>query len=452
MIKNILIKLFILLVVAALSYSVFWFFKVGQVEKQINKFISENSSYVSAGEISVSGFPMSQKITVQDLKFTIPNALVGNRQVVVKQLEARAEIFSSEFSVALIDPVSLADISGNIFGVEFSQAPQISISIAGGKIVKFNYQDSGYRVLDAEKKLIYAASASTFTLDSSTDESEKTTAKISINIKEIEGFDVMNAYKNAFEKRIVDGIKTGEIAVGGIAVASDLAAADATKPTDVKAAALITPPALVSANAAPEAVKTEELGNAVANAELIKSNFIADLEYVLTPVQTTVASEQPQIPSSDPVQIQEAPTQFSKTVKINSLEFSNPLYKVSINGEMNSFADDNMPSGAFTLKIEKIETLVSYIAAGFTQIATEIKPEVATEVRSSDLTSNGLPVEDSYQNFLNKISANLAAVAKEMAAKNAVSTENIAQFDIRREKNLEFLVNETSVREILGKF
>jgi hypothetical protein len=86
------------------------------------------------------------------------------------------------------------------------------------------------------------------------------------------------------------------------------------------------------------------------------------------------------------------------------------------------------------------------------KLAEGIKPSNLSEVRSSDLTSVGLPVEDSYQNFLKKVSGGFVNVAKELASKNAVSTESMAQFDVRREKNIEFLINETSFREILGKF
>ena len=41
--KSIVIKSAIVLAVSALVYSAFWFFKVGQVEKQIKNFITENS-------------------------------------------------------------------------------------------------------------------------------------------------------------------------------------------------------------------------------------------------------------------------------------------------------------------------------------------------------------------------------------------------------------------------
>jgi hypothetical protein len=121
-----------------------------------------------------------------------------------------------------------------------------------------------------------------------------------------------------------------------------------------------------------------------------------------------------------------------------------------VNGEMKTFADDSLPSGSMAIKVEKIDNLIGHIATGFNQMAEQKKP--AVEVQTSDLANSGVAVQDSYQDFLRRVSTNLSPVAKELAAKNAVSKEDIAQFDIRREKNLEFLVNETSVREILGKF
>ena len=144
--RNILIKLAILLVVAALVYSVFWFFKVGQVEKQIKEFVSNNSSYVSAGEIVVSGFPLAQKITIKNLKFTIPNAALDKNQVLVPHLEATAGILASDYKIALVEKVSVQDPDGNLATVEFAKDPEINVSILDGNITKFYYQDSGYRI------------------------------------------------------------------------------------------------------------------------------------------------------------------------------------------------------------------------------------------------------------------------------------------------------------------
>ena len=69
--KGLIIKLAIVLIVLVLSYCVFWFFKAGQSEKQINKFIADNSAHISAGEVSVSGFPVAQRISISDLKIVI---------------------------------------------------------------------------------------------------------------------------------------------------------------------------------------------------------------------------------------------------------------------------------------------------------------------------------------------------------------------------------------------
>ncbi len=71
--KGIVIKTGIVLVVFAVIHSIFWFFKTGQIEKQINNFISENSANVSAVEVKVSGFPLKQTVAISDLKFSLPN-------------------------------------------------------------------------------------------------------------------------------------------------------------------------------------------------------------------------------------------------------------------------------------------------------------------------------------------------------------------------------------------
>lgn len=462
--KNIIIKLAILLVVSALVYSVYWFFKVGQVEKQVNKFISENAAHVSVGEVAISGFPLSQKITIKDLKFTIPNPVLNKRQVIVKHLEAKAGIFAADFSVTLVEPVSVQDIDNNSATVEFSKDPEITISFLDGRIAKLNYQDLGYRILDAEKNVIYAASSSVIALESVAGEGDKIVTKITANVKDIEGFDVIDIYKNAFEKKVMEGIKTGEISIGSASDASiplqptdqPTAASPVTNVVPATALAVdqtqtvvdttTTQPTATATNSA-DATNPEEL-TAAADKTVVKNNFMMDIEYAMTPIQ---GEQQAQIPT-DPTQIQESPAQYSKVVKINSLEFSNPLYKIIVNGEANIFLDDNTPSGSIAVKVEKIDTLISYIATGFVQMVEQKKLPVAAEVQSTDLATNGLVAEDSYQVFLKRFADNLSPVAKELAAKNAVSKEEIAEFDVRREKNLEFLINETSIREILGKF
>jgi hypothetical protein len=453
-----LVKFVIFLVVISVVYSVFWFFKAGQLHKQVEMFVGQNSNYVSVGEIAVSGFPLSQKVTIKDLKFTVPGSFLSNRQAVVKHLEAKAGVFSSDFTISLMDSVTLQDTENNSANVEFNKDPEIKASIADGRITKFIYQDFGYRITDAEKNIIYAASSSDIIIDSAAEVEDLITTRITANIKDIEGFDVVDLYKNIFEKKITEGLKTGEIILGSSAVV-EAATTPATTDQNINpvsetslATSEIKDPTLASSetnNVADVPAKDEKLAATATDTNLIKSNFSVEFEYSLMPSKD---EQKAQIPT-DPTQIQEIPVQRNKSIKITNLEFSNPLYKISItSNKIEILSDDNMPSGSLAIKIEKIDNLVNQLVLHLAKM-TEQKTAIPTdELQSIDLAGNGTLSDDAYQNFLKKFSASLGSVVKEVAAKNPVSTAEIAEFDLRREKNLEFLINETSVREILGKF
>lgn len=491
--KHIVIKSAIVLVVLAVVHSVFWFFKTGQLEKQVNNFISENNSHISAGEVSVSGFPFKQTVSVKDLKFTIPNPAFSKYQTTVKHLEATSGLFNNNFTLAILDQVLIQDNDTNISGlIEFSKDPEITASISDGMIAKFFYQDFGHRLLDAEKNVIYASGGVNFSMESTVEEGDKIKNKISANIKDVEGFDILSIYKNSSEKKVIEGIKTGEIMIGNsatLAAAADTTATSATAPTNTTASPENSAAASLTATAAsPQttvdpttAAKPEDMAAAISN-NLVKSNFILDAEYVLTPNKSSESPAQ-----NDPTQIQETPIQYSKSFKINNLEFSNPLYKITINGQLDIFQDDALPSGAITVKIEKIDNLINHISTGLTQITEQKKPATDTgALQASDLNAtNTAPaapgqnnaastetpatpstaevapaaaapsasaIDDSYQIFLKRFVAGLAPITKEVSSKNQLSKDDISVFDIRREKNLEFLINETPTREILGKF
>jgi hypothetical protein len=185
--KGLIIKLAIVLVVLVLSYCVFWFYKAGQSEKQINKFIADNSAHISAGEISVSGFPVGQKIVISDLKITIPVNLIAKRQITVKQLEATSGIFSNDFVVNLVDVVKIQDLenSGDVFDVEFVSKPEIMVSLLGGSIAKLQYNDAGFKILDTEKNIVNSSLGLSVLSENSVDETDKRINKINISFKEI---------------------------------------------------------------------------------------------------------------------------------------------------------------------------------------------------------------------------------------------------------------------------
>ena len=509
--KGLIIKLAIVLVVLVLSYCVFWFYKAGQSEKQINKFIADNSANISAGEISVTGFPVGQKIIVSDLKITVPVNLVAKRQIIIKQLEATSGIFSNDFVVNLVDAVKIQDLenSGDVFDVEFAGKSEIMLSLLGGSIAKFQYSDSGFKILDAEKNVVNSSSGLSILSENSVDEADKRINKINISFKELEGYAVIDFYKNVLEKKVIEGIKTEEIKVNVAPVVDQANIQQFTTPLSQEQALAMQnnipgqPPIVMESmqpappaptvgqvpngqNVAVQAMVNEAVNNANPQAQqvpavnpaqvdnnqvppaptnidpnvpiapeapinvVLKNNITIDIIITLTP---SVKQEQAETPPSDPTQIQELPVQYVQNIKINNVELSNDLFKINITGDVINSSDDNYPSGGITVKVEKISGLVNQLKAEFKKLSETKKPSVPSN--GADLINDQSQQQNQVQNydiFLNNISEKLTDISNEIALKNSASKDEIAQFDVRREKNLEFLVNEVSVREIVGKF
>ncbi len=552
--KNIIIRVSIIVAVIGVIHTVFWFFKTGQLEKQVTSLIAANNGQISADEVKVAGYPLSQKLLVKNLKFTIPNPAFSKYQTTIQSLEAKAGIFDNNFQVKLLDKVLVQDNAGTSGSVEFNQEPQISLIIDSGMLVKFTYQDNGYKVTDSGQNTIYGVGSSNIAFESSIEDGDKIKSRVKADFKEVENFDILNVYKNSSEKNVIDNIKNGQIAVSGgvnvvvtdqqnlnagqnpamaaglnpatniavnptvnpaanptannVAVAANPAvapanpvnnvanpaAANAALPTPVVApaapvmpSAVATPatapnPVAVNTNVAPTqiagqiaAVNNGQLptanpalavppvnptdaqsdvvamdpnllaNNTLINNGLIKSDFSMEVEFLLTPNNNSAAP-------TDPTQIQQTPVQYSKTIKIVSAELSNALYKITVNGTLNSFADDNMPSGALTIEIQRSSALIDYLSAGLLKMSDQKLALVAPEAQAIDLANNNNNAQEAYNNLIRKISLNLKPVAIELAAKNKLTKEDDFVFEVRREKNLEFLVNETPVREILGKF
>ncbi|GDX35964.1 hypothetical protein LBMAG18_04750 [Alphaproteobacteria bacterium] len=515
--KDLIIKIGIGIFAVVFGYCVFWFFKAGQIEKQLNKFITENSGNVSVGELTVSGFPVAQKISVTDLKLTIPSTLFNKKQIIIKNIEAKASILSKDFVVTTFSQASINDLEKGLMAIEFSKDPEISFTVGNAGIQNLIYQDMGYRILDNEKNNFYSASRTSINIQSSVDDLQKTIVKITGSINEVQGFGVIDVYKSGLEKKIIEGIKTEEIVFGSAPPSSEghadsksdykndakkisdagikqqdlpnekdtakapanpanpaLASSASAAPNSNAAgsapsngasnvansavpnpAANGAPPAVASNNSNPApvtdpnqlspAVSPQQVPSAITDSSIVKSNITIDIEY-----QISSNEQQPQVPS-DPSQVKEMAIQSSKIVKINNIEFSNPLYKLFINGQLTILTDDNLPSGGVSLKVENIDNLVNQLVTQLGQMADQ--PKLINENRpNADSSVADTSVQDAYKNFLKRIAINLPSVNREISSKNPVTKENIAQFDIRREKNLDFIVNEISIHEILGKF
>lgn len=574
-IKTIAIKVLLVLVTLVILYSVFWFFKIGQFEKQINRFVGDNSSNVSIGGFEVSGFPFSQKVTINNLRFSLPTAALNHHQIIVSGLEISGGIFDSVFDVNITGNVLVQDQKGGSFSLSFNGKPQIKIAVLDGFLSSFSYQDNGHKVVDGAKNVIYSAASSNVTVDSTHSSDGKIIFTISSNVKEVENFGVLNIYKNAFEGKLIDAIKTGQVAIvdnqvepsldpnavnvapnvegaSAPAVVAPAAAAvpansapvankvNAAQMPEVKAAAAkpeIAAPASVknapqvavaaaspqkaaqmpanvaaakseaapavamplpvasdnkkpeaekAANqaVAPAAVKPVDAANEAADnnasaivnqaleavaAPSVKTSFSLTAQYILSPGASN------QLVPVNVAQMQENNSQYSKSLKITNFSITNSLYAISINGEINILPDDTMPSGGISLRIEKFSDAISYAIEAINKISQKAFSDAVNEALPIDAAAQSstspeagaapspavenaqsmvqdFANDEAYHNFLNRISPNFADVVKQVAAKNPVSKEEVAQFDIRREKNLEFLVNETPMREILGKF
>lgn len=545
MTRNIIIKLVISLVVISLSYSIFWFFKVGQIEKRIAKFVSDNNVYISSGEIKVSGFPLAQNVNIKDFKFRIPSKALNKNQILLSEIKAKSGIFSNNFELT-INEAKLEDENGNLLQISFTKAPIISMSM-GGQSITLSYKDDGYEILDVNQNHLYSAQSSLVKIVSEEKEEGKILIKVTSDIKQINGFDIVDFYKNVFEQSIVKGIQTEKIKLGSSTIKNITEPTPETavtqpeipqnieenlvKPTpssEVKklnTEIIKTNPEVIKAKeganlektaekvdilesetSAPIIAKTPELETA-SNVEIIeedllsktqeplKSDFILDAEYTLIPNNLDQTSEE----EFDPMKIQDLPLQYSKYLKINNAIFSNQTYKITVSGNLNSVPDDSMPFGNLTIQIEQLANLLGsfkgYLVKTLGDKGYKIFEPTATEILADEISTNAtiesstndivnesvikseavenventisnnspvkpeeiiagteLLITDPYDSFLKKIFDNLDPVINELALKSANSNPVTAEFNLKREKNLEFLINDSSIREILGKF
>ena len=382
------------------------------------------------------------------------------------------------------------------------------VSLLGGSIAKLQYNDAGFKILDTEKNIVNSSLGLSVLSENSVDETDKRINKINISFKELEGYSVFDFYKNVLEKKVVEGIKTEEIKVNVNPVVDQANIQQMTAPlsqdqamvmqnNELQQVPVVAPQipandgaeAVARANAMANQVVANNQAQAQAQAQavqpqptpdlappaqvdngqvppiptnvdpiapevpldaVVKNNITIDIVITLTP---SVKQEQAETPPVDPTQIQELPVQYVQNIKINNVELSNSSYKINVTGDVVNSSDDNYPSGGITVKVEKITNLVTQLRSQFKKLAESKKPSVP--LNGADLVNDQTQQQNQVQNydiFLNNISEKLANVSNEISSKNSVSKDEIVQFDVRREKNLEFLVNEVSVREIVGKF
>ncbi len=180
-------------------------------------------------------------------------------------------------------------------------------------------------------------------------------------------------------------------------------------------------------------------------------------------------------------------------VLINKMELKNAQFAFSINGQVQLASDDTKPFGSVTLKLENFQNVKNIVANIFGIVSNQnsqnnifqesvpvsqnslsqnslspdsakpnaVNPQQTIEskivtspeaIKTNTATEEGkTPVGSQVENPIFATISVLFSAIEENARKNPLTQENLLVFDITREKNIEFIINETPTREILGK-
>ncbi|MCE3255074.1 MAG: hypothetical protein K0R25_568 [Rickettsiaceae bacterium] len=430
--KNLISKLLIISVVLFTALSVFWFFKTSSVKKQTLLMISSSDGKAAAASVSVSGFPFKQILKIEDLKIQIllPSGLStsinGKYQIDIKKFEAASSIFSSNFKTTNIENVALQNQDGSTNSLQFNQAPKLEFVISGDGLEKLSYQDSGYKIVDAANNVLFENGSSSVNFESKL-EDKKYHNKIMAEFKDISSF--------------------------GLAEPSSAPSIDASKASPVAATPSATDSAATTENAEAKPVSETPApspSNQVDNS--IKKNISVDLEYIVSnPSEAPAAVPNPEIQETATSDTKSTDEKTIESLNIKNIEISSALYKLNINGTITSFQKGSLPIGNVSVRIEKLDNVLTYIKKSLSSISN--KPSNITTgnlpdpVKSAEVATS--PNSDSATlPASNQKALDIAAVVKDLSKKNPATNEEIAVFDFRQEQGKDLLINETSFLEI----
>ncbi|MFT6219362.1 MAG: hypothetical protein ACJA02_000476 [Myxococcota bacterium] len=442
MIRSIVSKLIILLIVLFSALSIFWFFKTSSLKKYVTSLVISSEGSVLASAISVTGFPLNQRLSISDLKIktsslnNLPNSLNiikrDEYEIHINKLEAVSGIFSTDFIVNISGETLFQDDKG-INSLKFNQPPKIIFSLIDRHIATFSYQDSGYKIIDAGKNILFENGNSTVGFESIL-QKDQYLNKIQANFKDIGAL--------RFNNDISGNILTVE---------------------EIKSDKMV--PSFQANNLVKKSIKLD--------VEFIKKkpSEILPINAVLEP------QDNYEVQSIDNGAILES-------IKINNIEIFTPLYKINLNGHINSFPKNDLPIGSISLRVEKLDNVLIYLKKYLSNLGLPVESkqyfqknvEITENLNNqndelivvdADMDEDNSPIvvvtqEDSSELKENEVPLIEIEVSKtpkfyfidtirNLSKKNAATNEEVAIFDFRKEKNLKLLVNETSLMDIFVK-
>ncbi len=455
MIKSIVSKFLIALIILFTSLSVFWFFKTSSIKKQASALISSSGGLVSASSISVAGFPLEQKLSINDLKIqpSAPNTtpsvidsfLLNNKyQIQIKKLEASASIFSSGFIISKFEEVSFQDQNGVVSSLEFNQTPKATFLVDKGELVKFSYSDNGYKVIDAGKNVLFENGNSTIEFESTTKDN-KYYNKVKADFKDVEAFIPANSVAS----------------IDPIATDGNLESNDVVENPDVKAGgvAKIEEPNLTNtATTKADEIARQSESNQIENVKLAKKNIFLEMEYVINkssanPTPNPTPAPTPDLQNTVSSDIAPINERIIESVYIKNFEITSPSYKINVNGEISSFPKNAMPIGGLSVRVEKLDNILIYIKKYAANISNTNNINKNNNL-NGDISNTGLNAtsESATTPSANqKPEIDFLAAIKDLAKKNAASNEEISVFDFRQEQGKDLLINEIPFLELVSQ-
>jgi hypothetical protein len=426
--KKIIVVLASILVLMTSAYTGFWFFKANQIKKQLSLLSKKEGSKFSVEEISVEGFPLLQKTTIKNFKFTDPKDSIN---ATVKNVQIESSAFSNAYSVKILDPIELEDLKRNInAAIELSADTVISLAIDESEVFQIKILGSGFKFLNK------TANKAALVLEAQNSETE-------ISISDNAGF--RYKYKDSGSK-ILD--EKNNVVFTAAASLIDIAySADDNDVISVKSNISLKDfeysPLLYSALREADSAQTENESD-VASTKAVsnKSNFTISSEVIFTPnkqdsVDLLPAEQMAQIPDDLKSQYQAKPSPYSYKIDLQNFEFSNSLYKILINGLVNTVPENIEPLGFLVLKIENIDNFAK---------------DILSELRKF---SNKHSSAEQFANEESGVFNKSLSIVKELGAKNSLSRDNFLVFDIKNERAgmaSEFKINDTAFMEIVMNF
>lgn len=384
--------------VLLLFYVGFWFFKSHQISKEISLGGEGKSFKHSAADVAVSGFPLAHKVVIKDLKFTDEKS----GEIIFKKLEVESGVFASSYVVKVLEPIELKGSDDNSkTSIILNADTQILATENNGLHIK--YSSSGYKVLDAASNILFTA--------------EMQNGEGEILISEKSG---SYKYKDLGSK-ILD--KDNNILGSSASTNIDLSFAEGdNKSSAVKFSLDVKDFAKVLAT--PDSASVDKSNFAVVG-EVVLSENDQKITDLLPPDQMA------KVPENMKANFQKKPAPYSFDLNLQNLEFSNAIYKVSLNALLKTSKQDEIPSGVVNLKIENFDNLVKSL--------TDELQKMKDQGKSKTIAAQLEGIND------------IVKIVKDLGAKNSQSTESAMLFTFKREKGLGFnpTINDVQLLELM---